>query len=51
VIEARIADLPARIVAASLGGPLVVMIGRAIGEYRAASAGVSTSSKKSKSAG
>ncbi len=51
VIEASIADLPARIAAASPGGPLVVMIGRALDEYRAARADVSKSLRKSKSTG
>jgi uroporphyrin-III C-methyltransferase/precorrin-2 dehydrogenase/sirohydrochlorin ferrochelatase len=51
VIEAAIADLPARIAAAALGGPLVVMIGRAMGEYRAISAEALKPSRKSKSAG
>jgi uroporphyrin-III C-methyltransferase/precorrin-2 dehydrogenase/sirohydrochlorin ferrochelatase len=51
VIEANIADLPARIAAAALGGPLVVMIGRAMGEYRAAHVDVSKPSRKSKSSG
>jgi uroporphyrin-III C-methyltransferase/precorrin-2 dehydrogenase/sirohydrochlorin ferrochelatase len=51
VIEAAIADLPARIADAALGGPLVVMIGRAMGEYRAISAEALKPSQKSKSAG
>jgi len=49
VVEATIADLPARIDAASLGGPLLVMIGRALGECRAVSADVASSPRKSKS--
>jgi uroporphyrin-III C-methyltransferase / precorrin-2 dehydrogenase / sirohydrochlorin ferrochelatase len=51
VIEAAIADLPARIADAALGGPLVVMIGRAMGEYRAIRAKALKPSQKSKSAG
>ena len=51
MIKAGIADLPAKIAAASLGGPLVVMIGRAFAEYRAASAEASKPPRKSKSAG
>jgi uroporphyrin-III C-methyltransferase / precorrin-2 dehydrogenase / sirohydrochlorin ferrochelatase len=51
VIEASIVDLPARIERASLGGPLVVMIGRAMGEYRAISAEALKPSRKSKSSG
>jgi uroporphyrin-III C-methyltransferase / precorrin-2 dehydrogenase / sirohydrochlorin ferrochelatase len=51
VIEATIADLPARIASASLGGPLIVMIGRAMGEYRAISEETLKPSRKSKSTG
>jgi uroporphyrin-III C-methyltransferase/precorrin-2 dehydrogenase/sirohydrochlorin ferrochelatase len=51
VVEGPIADLPARIERATLGGPLVVMIGRAFAESRAESADVSGSSRKSKSTG
>ncbi len=51
VVAAEIADLPARIDAAALGGPLLVMIGRALGEYRAESTHVSGSPRKSKSTG
>src|SRR6202171_1130451 len=51
IIEAKIADLPARIADTSPGGPLVVMIGRALGEYRALSADVSKLPQKSKSTG
>ena len=51
IIEAKIADLPARIADTSPGGPLVVMIGRALGEYRALSADVSKLPQKSKSSG
>jgi uroporphyrin-III C-methyltransferase / precorrin-2 dehydrogenase / sirohydrochlorin ferrochelatase len=51
VIEANIADLPARIADAALGGPLVVMIGRAFAGYRTESADVSKLSQKSKTAG
>jgi uroporphyrin-III C-methyltransferase/precorrin-2 dehydrogenase/sirohydrochlorin ferrochelatase len=51
VIEAAIVDLPARIATAPLSGPLLVMIGRALAEYRAVSADVSRPPRKSKSAG
>jgi uroporphyrin-III C-methyltransferase/precorrin-2 dehydrogenase/sirohydrochlorin ferrochelatase len=51
VVEANIADLPAQIAAAALGGPLLVMIGRAFAEVRAESADVAESPRKSKSAG
>jgi uroporphyrin-III C-methyltransferase/precorrin-2 dehydrogenase/sirohydrochlorin ferrochelatase len=51
VVEAKIADLPSRIADAALGGPLLVMIGCAFAEYRAESADVSKSPRKSKSAG
>jgi uroporphyrin-III C-methyltransferase / precorrin-2 dehydrogenase / sirohydrochlorin ferrochelatase len=51
VIEANIADLPARIADAAPGGPLIVMIGRAFAEYRATQADVSKLPRKSKSAG
>jgi uroporphyrin-III C-methyltransferase / precorrin-2 dehydrogenase / sirohydrochlorin ferrochelatase len=49
VVDGVIADLPARIAAAALGGPLVVMIGRAFAAYRAAAADTAPP-QKSKSA-
>ena len=49
-VEATIADLPARLAASSLGGPLLVMIGRALSEVEL-HAKDSGSPQKSKSAG
>src|SRR5579871_303199 len=50
VLEAPIADLPSRIAASSLGGPLLVMIGRAFADFRADRAEL-PKPRKSKSTG